>query len=298
MGHCARLPDANDASNHIIEEGESNVVESPDNVENYDDNVADFGDDYAENDNNEDYYSEVDDYNEYQPVSDDEEEADLPQFQGHNGEISYCQLQETLYRSSFDVRSLYDSKDMDTFLQYLPTYTEKQQLRSKLLHFKNHAGLSRSSGNELLHLLSSSGVKNVPSDWRTIGRYLEKKVDFLKPSTLRSVVPWPEDWCMHLFDEAGQDAPPEIELIARDPLELIALKLVDPTLQYLYKDDISYEYTSECLDDGTPCSSNLMSSTYAKETEASIRTLNPDGILLPVITYADGVSLGVRNKVC
>jgi hypothetical protein len=41
-----------------------------------------------------------------------------------------------------------------------------------------------------------------------------------------------------------------------------------------------------------------MSSDWAKWTTAEIKEYNPAGILIPIINYADAVSLGLRNKVC
>ena len=36
--------------------------------------------------------------------------------------------------------------------------------------------------------------------------------------------------------------PQMIELLGRDPIELISYKLIDPTLMYLYKDHIQFNY--------------------------------------------------------
>ena len=76
---------------------------------------------------------------------------------------------------------------------------------------------------------------------------------------------------MDTFNEVDQDTPSEVELIGRDPLEQLAYKLVDPTLQYLHASGISYSYVEESLEDGTPCHSNLMSLSWAQHTEADIK---------------------------
>jgi hypothetical protein len=151
----------------------------------------------------------------------------------------------------------------------------------------------------LLRLIRSYSRSDleVPADWRTVKRYVDKKSDILKAYTLRRVVPWPESFRMDLFDEPGQQRPLGVNLIARDLLELVALKLVCPTTQFINASEVQYEYASESLRDGTPCTSNLMSSNFAKYSERTIKEYNPEGLLIPIITYSDGVALGVRNKV-
>jgi hypothetical protein len=181
----------------------------------------------------------------------------------------------------------------------LPVYTDEDMRNASLLNFRRQAALSRECGNELLRLIHSlDPLSQVPSDWRTIMSYQKTKCQHLKDTTLRQVVPYPDDWRMDLFFESGHPRPVEIELIGRDLLELVAYKLVDPTLQYIHSESLQYEYKAQTMDDGTPCYSNLMSSRYAKYTEEDIRRHDPQGILVPIIVYADGVALGVRNKVC
>jgi hypothetical protein len=102
---------------------------------------------------------------------------------------------------------------------------------------------------------------------------------------------------MDLFDEPGHSRPVDIELIGRNPIALVAYKLVDPTLMYIHMDSLQWEYQEETLSDGTPCHTNMMSSDYAKYTQEEIREHDAAGYLIPLQVYADGVSLGARNKV-
>jgi hypothetical protein len=220
--------------------------------------------------------------------------SDLPQFY----DLKYCRLQEDLYKDCFSLPSLH-TKNFKDFLEFLPQYSEADTALAALLRFKKQAGLSRESGNQLLKLLKTfTPSVPVPSDWRSVNRHVDQKCALLKDTTLRKVVPWPESFSMHLFDEPGHLCPPAgVELLARDLLELIALKLVCPTTQYVNATEMQYDYTPEFLADGTPCTTNLMSSNFAKYSEEIIRTHNPKGVLVPIITYSDGVALGVRNKV-
>ena len=106
---------------------------------------------------------------------------------------------------------------------------------------------------------------------------------------------------MHLFNEPGNETPPPVELIARDLIELVAYKMVCPTTMYVNADHVQLEAFAEELYDGTnyfPCHSDLMTSPWAKSTQAAIHARDPQGILVPIVTYADGVALGLRSKVC
>jgi hypothetical protein len=236
-----------------------------------------------------------DEFNEPQVLDDVNEPDDDDEM---NYELKYCRLQEELYEECYSIDCL-SSKDLQTFVRTMPPYADGDVLMAALDNFKRRAGISRDSGHELLRIIRcySRPDLEVPSDWRTVKRYVDKKSDILKAYTLRRVVPWPESFRMDLFDEPGQQRPPAVELIARDLLELVALKLVCPTTQFINASEVQYEYASEFLSDGTSCTSNLMSSNFAKYSERTIRGYNRDGLLIPIITYSDGVALGVRNKV-
>ncbi len=88
-----------------------------------------------------------------------------------------------------------------------------------------------------------------------------------------------------------------VKIIAIDPYEVVAYKFCDPVLQFLYQDHIKYNYFATELQDGTDCWSHFMSSKYAKYTEEEVKSYNPDGILIPLFVYSDGVALGLRQKV-
>ena len=216
----------------------------------------------------------------------EEEGEDLPSL---GDERYYVALPELVYRNSFSMDALLNSTSMTTFIDDLPEYSEKDKTMADLVDFKSKTNLSREGGNALLQLISSFEPRRaVPQDWRTMSRYVDRKCHHLQGRTLRQGVPWPAEWEMETWDQGGHDYPLEVELIVRDPLELIALKLVCPTTQYMWKDHIMYEYEERHITDSdVKCWCELMTSNYAKHTEASVRALNPDGILLWMVTYAD-----------
>jgi hypothetical protein len=214
-------------------------------------------------------------------------------------DLLYCRLQEELYLKNFSLEALQLSNSLRSFIRYLPQYNNEEILISALLDFKKKASLSRENGNELLNLIKLfQPATRVPRDWRAVVRDVDRHVCPLKDTTIRRTVPWPESFQMDLFDEPGHATLPPVELIARDLLELIATKLVCPTTIYINKTEVQFSYDPQQLQDGSPCVSSLMSSDYARYSEEAIKAIDPNGILLPIITYADGVALGLRNKVC
>lgn len=237
---------------------------------------------------------------EYFDPSDDEEDHLLREGEVvEDGPLQYIRIQENIYKNFFDYECLTESDDFQSFLRMLPRQTPRDVFFSDMKYFHEKGGLSRSSGQELIDIMGKYAAEEVrvPQSWRTIMRHFEKKYSFVNDRTLREVVPFPESFRMDLFDEPGHPVPAPIELIARDPLELIALKLVDPTLMYLRRDDIQFNYVRQTLEDGTHCITDLMTSEWARNTELEVRELNPNGILIPMITYADGVHMGLRNNV-
>lgn len=213
-------------------------------------------------------------------------------------EMKYCRLQEQVYRQSFGLAALHDSVNFESFVALFAGVTPEDEVMCKLVSFRNKVSLTREAGNELLTMMGDMQPDiELPRDWRSVLRHVALKSKHLGATTLRRVVPWPQSWNMGAFNEGGCKPPAEIEIIARDPLELVAQALVDPTIQYIHCDDCVYEYTPQTLEDGTPCWSSIMSSEFAKHTQAAIRARHTEGILIPVVTYADGVSLGLRNKV-
>ena len=256
-----------------------------------------------------DYDADGNDYDGDRDENDDEVSDDEFDFIGGNNHVhldrafdmnddmKYCRLQENLYQSTFSLECLQDSRDIGSFLDNMPQYAESDITMVKLLHFRRKAKLSRTSGKELLSLLRALNPSlSIPDDWRSITRYVQKKCSFLDANTIRHVEPWPVHWRLDTWSQRTPPPAPR-EIICRDPLELLCLKCVDPTLQFINGGDIQFSYLEETLHDGTPCASNLMSSLWAKQTEREIKAIHPDGILFPIVVYADGVALGLRNKV-
>jgi hypothetical protein len=68
------------------------------------------------------------------------------------GESKYYRGQEELYQTSYSLDALHDSRDIESFLNKLPTYSDKEVVMSKLLRFK------RGTPTGGFHRLTSAGV--------------------------------------------------------------------------------------------------------------------------------------------
>ena len=99
-------------------------------------------------------------------------------------------------------------------------------------------------------------------------------------------------------DKASKPSP--VMLRYKDPIELISYQLVDPIIQFGWKDHIKFRYDERRNENGERVISDMMTTDCTKETEKWIREdLHPDGVLLPMILYTDGVAVGFgNNKKC
>ena len=212
--------------------------------------------------------------------------------------LTYLSLQENLFKSSYCIDALRHSTDIYDFIIRLPKLNEKDAVYNKLLKFSNKTKLSIESSRELMDVIRAfKPTISVPSDIRVTKNFLMKKCDFMLNNLMRKTVAWPTDWNISSYKQLG-GIPAAVNIIALDPYEVLAYKLCDPVLQFLYKDHIKYRYFSTELADGTKCWSHFMSSEYAKCTEEEVKSYNNEAILIPLIVYSDGVALGQRNKVC
>jgi hypothetical protein len=214
-----------------------------------------------------------------------------------NDILKYAHLQEEFYKSSYSIEALRNSRNLNDFISKLPSYNNKDEVYNKLLQFSNKNRLSNKSSIDLMDLIKSFKPQiPVPSDVRVTKRFLLRKCKFMMNNLLKKTVDWPIEWNMSNYEQLGY-VPEAVKVIALDPYEVVAYKLCDPIIQFLYKDQIEYSYFSSTLEDGTKCWSHFMSSEYAKYTEEEVKSYNPDAILIPLIIYNDGVALGSRQKV-
>ena len=211
--------------------------------------------------------------------------------------LKYVHLQEEFHKASYFIDALRYSNSLEDFICRLPSSDEKESVYNKLLKFTNKTKLSLNNSRELMDLIKAFKPQiPVPADIRVTKRHLLKKCKFMLSNLISELIDWPAEWNMSSYSDVG-GVPEKVKVYAIDPYEVLAYKLCDPVLQFLYKDHIKYNYYSTTLEDGTKCWSHFMTSDYAKHTEEEVKLFNPDAILIPLIAYSDGVALGLRSKV-
>jgi hypothetical protein len=212
-------------------------------------------------------------------------------------DIKYIEIQEKFYTDNYNLEALQDSTDFNSFISLLPLYKENDLVMHTLCQFKRKAGLSRNMSNNFLRLIETFKPEiSVPKDIRVCSRFIEKHMKDLKANIIKKKIPWPAHFCMDKYCNSHIKIY-EIELQCLDLLELIAYKLIDPTLIFLYRDHIKWFSESEKLQNGSSCCSHFMTSLYANHTESRIKMEHSDGILIPIILYWDDVALGLRSNV-
>jgi hypothetical protein len=94
------------------------------------------------------------------------------------------------------------------------------------------------------------------------------------------------------------NAPPpeEVEIRIRDPMELIADQCVNPIIHFLWKEHVHINYHIKRNSNNEDVYCDIMSSEWARKTLEDIQSFDPNGLLLPIILYADGVSIGMNGK--
>ena len=97
--------------------------------------------------------------------------------------------------------------------------------------------LSRSAKDDMLQLIWIINLySELPVSWKTFER--KNSVNTSDFKYLECKVPNPEDWEL---DKWTYPVPlTDIIIFVRDPIEITALQLVDPVLQFKWSDHISY----------------------------------------------------------
>ena len=163
----------------------------------------------------------------------------------------------------------------------------------KIYTLAKDCNMSRDNAEKLLRLISDSRHSDGQQPflcWRTFERAVQRETDMY--TTKEKVIPWPEYFRMNEWNHPNTSCPENIVIRLRDPLELIADQCVSPFLHFLWKDHINMHCYEKFNEKGEKVYCDIMSSDWAKAAQAEIHLLDPNGILLPIILYSDGVALG------
>ena len=130
----------------------------------------------------------------------------------------------------------------------------------------------------------------------------KKQYDFMRPKSVD--LAWPKAWKMNEYKHEVRDL--IIPYIC--PLEQLALKLVDPYIMFENSEEVMLEAEEMYNDEGKRVVSSCMTGDWAIKTQELMRRNlkkvpeerrlpESELILVPVIDYADGVTVGNRKHV-
>ena len=149
---------------------------------------------------------------------------------------------------------------------------------------------SINSGNAAIQrILSYNPSSELPCSWRSTKKRVENFLENLK--MLTHEVSFPSEW--NIPKEI-----PRVVFAVRDILDIVACILADPKLQHSGEFYLqTYKLSGKKNVEKGGCD-HLMSSPWALKTQRKINSIDPEGILIPIILYEDGItvdSAGVRN---
>jgi len=211
---------------------------------------------------------------------------------------TFSAAQERLCEYLFGERFL-GSKSLDEMVNDIKLHYSKSTFAGLLndhavYKFYMECGLSRQQGVGLLSLIKAyDPACQVPNSIRGVEsrmRGIVKKFN----DCVKIHIPWIEKWRMHELKGF-----PPIKLYIRNIFEVISHLLIDPEIMLTWRSHINLRYFEAKDCNGNHVFSDVMSSSWARESEKLVHAKNIDGCLLPLIFYSDGVQVSesVHNKV-
>ena len=214
-----------------------------------------------------------------------------------DGEQHYVKLMDRYYHTIFEmsstqVQTLLKSKSLAEYKNFIKSLGSLDEKRIDLLDFYFQAkttGLSAMQAQSWLNFhLSKNKNCELPKTWETINSTIQ--MPFRNLATYgSSMFPFPKHW-----NPENERFPFKqgkgIDLRTLDPLEQICTALNDPTVMFSNE---SIRLEAYCIQnaDGEHISVDVMSSPWALHTQNKIRMRDPDGIMLVIIPYSDGLNV-------
>jgi len=211
---------------------------------------------------------------------------------------SFLLQQEKLCSSLFG-KGFLQATDMKTlpiiFKEHLLQSNSPEKRRKiDLYTFIANKGLSREDGDDLLQLVNSYNPSlRTPKSFKSLETSIKKEVASLFEYA-EIDIPWVESWKMDKLPGC-----PPVKIYVRSMFQIISYMLVDPELMIIWRNHVQVTYQKAVDRDGNRVYSNVMSSPWAEETEALVHARDPNGYILPLIFYTDGVQVSphARNKI-
>ena len=210
--------------------------------------------------------------------------------------LAYRHYQTNLYKQIFGINAL-ESLDIQQFKMCLEDFEPKRFDTLKCYLFAKSCNMSRANGDELLQLIRHfppSSDLCLPKTWKSVTRAISDQTKFY--NCHMETIPFPSHWEMDKWDIKNGSCPEKVVIRVRDPLELIADQCVNPIIHFLWKDYVHIDCYSKTNNRNEKVFCDIMSSEWARKTLEEIREIDPNGLLLPLLFYADGVSIGMNGK--
>ena len=214
--------------------------------------------------------------------------------------VAYLHHQNRLYSQIYGSPAI-DSKNINEFKALLKQAPAKTLKVLKCYLFGKSCNLSRSNGDELLKLIRFIAPENVrtnleiPLSWKTINRTINEQTKFY--NCHKVTIPFPAFWEMDKWVSNNGTRPEEVVIRVRDLLQLVSEQLVNPIIQMLWKEHVKLNVYKKNNAEGENVTCNIMTSEWAHLSQKEIiEKFNPEGLLLPVCFYLDGVSPGMNGK--
>ncbi len=211
--------------------------------------------------------------------------------------LAYQQYQSNLYKQIFGIHAL-ESLNIEQFKESLTEFEPKRLNILKLYLFAKSCNMSRAIGDEFLQIIrsfsSNSSDLCLPQSWKSVTRAISEQTKFY--NCHMETIPFPSHWEMDKWDSKNGPCPENVVIRVRDPLELIADQCVNPIIHFLWKEYVHINCYSKTNNNNEKVVCDIMSSEWAHKTLEEIQKIDPNGLLLPILFYADGVSIGMNGK--
>jgi len=171
--------------------------------------------------------------------------------------------------------------------------SERQKIKA-IYSFVAEKGLSRADGNDLLKLIRSFDPRHsVPLSFQGIEKNTRLDAASLY-DYIEITIPWIDSWQMHKLPEY-----PPVKIYCRSMFQIISQMMVDPEIMMIWKEHVFLKYWRAVDKDGQHVFADVMTSPWSEETEKLVHRKDPEGHLMPLIFYTDGVqvSANARNKI-
>ncbi len=275
-------------------------------IEKKDNNSNDFDDEDDDSDDNEDEQFDAErnniDNNGEDQNFENYEEKDIPEIV--NSELSqeynleYLKYQHDLYSEIYGLNTI-DSENIQQFKDNLEVFETKRIAILNVYLFAKSCNISQNHGDKLLKLIKNiypnvEVPQHIPDSWKSVSRAINRQASYY--TCEKMTIPFPEHWEMNKWNCNNAPAPEKVEIRIRDPIELIADQCVNPIIHFLWKDYVQIHYHEKTNSKNEKVYCDIMSSEWARKNLEDIRKTDPNGLLLPIILYADGVSIGMNGK--